>query len=164
MRLRSTPESGFTLVELLMVIAIMAVLLTLATPQFNRMQQKATIEKEVTTIYSTLASVRLQALYSKTPRTVTFSGKQMNIFPANDTTATPLERVPLPYPVSASTSVDFDASGMMLAGDRSICVDPTGAMGNNAGNTDSVVVGMAKTYMGKRQSGGACDKDHVDQK
>ena len=159
-------QRGFTLIELLIVISIMGALAALSTVQFSRMQKKGAIEREVVTIYSSLSEVRLQALYTKTPRTVVLSGSQLRIYSSVDTTLTPLSVVALPYPVVMTAGADqvaFNGSGMMLDSERAICVQPSGVAAN-PGNTDSVVVSAARIYKGKRQSGGACAANAIDQK
>jgi len=162
----SMGQRGFTLIELLIAIGVMGILTAVATAQFGTMQRKGAIERQVVTIYSNLVDVRLQALYTKTARTVVVSGKKLNIYPTADTSGAPSSVVELPFPVVMGTGIDrvkFDASGMMLDAESSICVQPDG-VANNPGNTDSVVISAAKIHMGKRQSGGACDPDDIDQK
>jgi hypothetical protein len=129
------------------------------------------VERDVATIYSNLMTVRLQAMYTKMPRTVQFSGKTFSIYSSDVVTVNPIATGSLSYPVVMSSSanrVQFDASGMMLSAERSICVDLTGTGSStpvdNTGNVDSVDVGAAKIYMGKRKSGGTCVPSNIDQK
>ena len=159
-----TGQRGFTLVELLIVIAIMGILLSIAVPNFSTMQKKAAIEQEVTTIYSNLMTVRLEALYSKTGRTVGIVGDKLSIYSSQDTTVPPISVITLRYPVSSANLVQFDSSGMMVQDEISICVDPSGTLADNPGNTDSVDVSAAKIHMGKRQSGGLCVPANIEQK
>lgn len=159
-------ERGFTLVELIIVVAIMAVLVSVGSLEYNKMQKKANVEREVVTIYTSLSDVRLQALYTKTPRTVTLIGSQLKIYSTDDTAVPPASTIALSYPVVMSTGdnrVVFDGSGMMNEADRSICVELPGAA-ESPGNTDSVVVSAARVHMGKRESGGACVPDDINQK
>jgi hypothetical protein len=129
------------------------------------------VERDVATIYSNLMTVRLQAMYTKTPRTVLFSGKTFSIYSSDIVTVSPVATVNLSYPVVTSSSanrVEYDASGMMLKAERSICVDLTGTgsatPADNPGNVDSVDIAAAKIYMGKRKSGGTCVPGNIDQK
>ena len=160
-------ERGFTLVELIIVVAIMAVLVSVGSLEYNKMQKKAEIEREVVTIYTSLSDLRLQALYTKTPRSAIISGSQLKIYSTDDTTLAPASTVALAYPVVMSTGANrvvFDASGMMEdTADRSICVELPGAA-ENPGNTDSVVVSAARIHTGKRTSGEDCAPNNVNQK
>lgn len=159
-------QRGFSLVELLVVIAIMTILMSIAGLKYNEMQKKATIEREVTTIYSSLMELRLQAVYSKTGRAVAISGKQFSIYSSQVTTVAPVSVTPLPYPVVMSPGgnpVMFGSNGLMTAAETSICIDPSGTLATNPGYVDSVDVAVTKIYMGKR-SGGACVPADIDEK
>jgi prepilin-type N-terminal cleavage/methylation domain-containing protein len=167
LRLRDLRQQrGFSLVELLVIMAIMGILAGIAMLAFGRMQAKSGIERDAQTLYGNLMTVRLQALYTKTPRSVTFSGKSFSIYSSNVTSAAPIKTGDLSYPVvmnGGTNRIDFDSSGMM-SGERTICLDPTGSLGENPGNVDSVDVTAAQVYMGKRQSGGACAPGFIEQK
>lgn len=159
-------ERGFTLVELVVVVAIIGILLSIGVMQFNSMQQKSAIEAQVRKVYGTLTDVRMEALYTKTPRTVLLNGDQLQIFASTDTTAPPSKVVQLSYPMvmtASANQVVYDAQGMMQLSERSICIQP-GNVAANPGFTDSVVVSTVRTYMGKRQTGGACAPASIDQK
>ena len=159
-------ERGFTLVELIIVVAIMAVLVSVGSLEYNKMQKKAEIEREVVTIYTSLSDLRLQALYTKTPRSAIISGSQLKIYASADTAVPPLSVLTLPYQVvmtSGASLVAFDASGMMLDSESAICIEPAG-VADNPGNTDSVVVSAARIHTGKRTSGEDCAPDKVSQK
>lgn len=161
-----TGEKGFTIVELIVVLAMSGVLIGLAALQYSSMQKKSSVEKQVRDIYSNLNDVRMQALYTKTPRAVVFSESQMNIYATDDTTVTPESIITMSFPTrmsSGANRVVFDAAGLMLLAERSICVEP-GGIAANEGNIDSVVVSAARIHMGKRQSGGACAPTSIDQK
>lgn len=159
-------ERGFTLVELVVVLAIVGTLLAIGSLQFSSMQRKSDVEAQVRKIYSTLTDVRMEALYTKTPRSVTLNGNQLRIYASNDTSVAPISAVQLSFPMATNASpakVDFNAQGMMLSTDCSICVEP-GSTAENPGAMDSVVVSTVRTYMGKRQTGGACAPASITQK
>lgn len=64
-------KKGFTLVELMVTIAVVAVLLTLAVPSFNDFFEKARLRAAVDATQSLLAQARQEAV--KTNRDVVFS-------------------------------------------------------------------------------------------
>lgn len=92
-------ERGFTIVELVVVVSIMAILLTIGSLNFSEMQRKSKVEEQVRSIYSTLTDVRLQAMYTKTPRAVTVVGSTLCIYATDDTTAAPSSVVTLAFPM-----------------------------------------------------------------
>lgn len=58
-------SKGFTLVEMLIVIAILAILMSIATMQFNRMNENAAIESRIRGIYHEITNFRLEAITRK---------------------------------------------------------------------------------------------------
>lgn len=159
-------ERGFTIVELVVVVSIMAILLTIGSLNFSEMQRKSKVEEQVRSIYSTLTDVRLQAMYTKTPRAVTVVGSTLCIYATDDTTAAPSSVVTLAFPMvigPGAGAVVYDASGVVNSVERAICVEP-GNVAENPGNTDSTIISAVRTYIGKRRSGGACAPSSIDQK
>jgi type IV fimbrial biogenesis protein FimT len=55
-------RAGFTLVELMVVIAIAGLLMAIAIPYFGQVMRRARVESEARTISSTLLQARLQAI------------------------------------------------------------------------------------------------------
>ena len=157
-------RDGFTLVELCSVIAVMGVLLALATLNWNSMQRKSAIENEIKTVYADLMATRLDALYTKRPRSVVLSGARFSVYSSELTSVSALSSTALKYPLKFNTAgssltLTFDAGGLSTAtGDTALCVVPANDLAaDNPGAVDSIVVCAARIKLGKRQQGGVCD-------
>ncbi|WP_224981723.1 pilus assembly FimT family protein [Geomonas agri] len=161
-------ERGLTLLELVVVMAIIGTLLAIGSMQFSSMQRKSLIESQTRKIYNVLTNVRVEAMYSKTPRVVLLSGSQLQIYSSATYSSgvSPVSVEQLTFPMVMSSTgnrVWYDSKGMMVLADRSICVQPDNQPAS-LGSIDSVVVTTARNYLGKRQSGGACAPASIDQK
>jgi type IV fimbrial biogenesis protein FimT len=161
---------GFTLVELLVVIGIIAALSAIATFNWNRMVTKSAIEGQIKTIHADMMSVRLEALYSKRNRSVVFSGNSFSVYSSSVTTGTPVsvktfkyKFISPPANAVANSTITFDASGMSNGTQNTFCIDPFNdtTIVNDA-YVDSVVISQARVNIGKRD--GDCDTDHVKQR
>lgn len=163
-------EHGFSLVELMIVIAISGILLAIATLNWNAMQTKSAVESQIKTIYADLTEVRLQALHTKKPRSVIISGQLFKVYSSEVTSVTPVVTKQLRYPITWNGGADltFDEQGLTTnAG--SLCVLP----GNdtttvNSAAVDSIVVSQARINLGKRTGVGAgvggCASASIEQK
>jgi type II secretion system protein H len=153
------PDSyGFTLIEVLVVMAIMGVILALSTLYFGQMNQKSLIERQTREMYADLMGARTQALYQKQPRTVTVTASQYTISPWNQGgTATVLQRsLSKPVTVNPAGAFTFDERGMASA-TVGICVQEDG----NNGSVDSLLVFPTNIGIGKRNAGGACSSAQI---
>lgn len=159
-------QRGFSLVELMIVIAIMGILLSIATLSWNEMQTKSAVESQIKKIHADIMEVRLQALYGKRARSVVISGQVYKSYSSRVITSTALETKQLRYPVVWNGSggvLTFDAQGL-TSNLGSLCVLPTNdtAVINSAA-VDSIVVSQARINLGKRTVGG-CASANIEQK
>lgn len=158
-------DRGFTLIELLIAIAIMGILMAIATHSWHEMQVKSAVESEIKKIHADLTEIRLQALYTKTARSVILSGQQIKIYSSTDTSVDPIVIKQLRYPIvwNGGDPLTFNSQGV-TSDIGSICVLPTNdtAVVNSAA-VDSLVVSQARLNLGKR-TGGVCKSENIDQK
>jgi prepilin-type N-terminal cleavage/methylation domain-containing protein len=170
-------RNGFTLIELVVVVAIMGVLLGIATLVFNSYSRKSAIEGQVKTMYTDLMAARTESLYRKTYRYISVSGTQFAIYNSSDylpapPTVGPIVQKTLTYPVTvnpADSSTDglyFDSRGVagMTATDitgtaKTICVEP-----NDPNLLTSIVITATSIKMGTRSAGGACSSANITPK
>ena len=154
-------ERGFSLVELVVVLAIMGTLLAIVSLNWHEMQMKSAVESEIKKIHADLMEVRLQALYGKKARSVVISGQQFKVYSSAATgSVPPVVTKTLPYAVEwhGGSPLTFNAQGL-TTDVGSLCIVPT-----NSAAVDSIVVSTARINLGKRQTGEACNSDHIDPK
>jgi type IV fimbrial biogenesis protein FimT len=163
-------DRGFTLVELLVVIALIGIITTLASLNWNQMSTKVAIESEAKIMHADLMEVRMQALYTKKQRRVGISGQQFKIYSSAVETPTPQLTKNLKYPVvwsGAATSVVFDTHGLRVGNvdeNDTICILPTNDTSVvYAAAVDSIIISQARINLGKR-TGGGCSSGNIDQK
>jgi prepilin-type N-terminal cleavage/methylation domain-containing protein len=120
---------GFTLVELMIVIAMAGILMAVATLNFNSMLRKSQIDKQTREIVSDLVSLRIDAMQKKR-RSAAFLGPKQIKFKSYSSAAeniltggTDLSTKPLSYsinmligatlttPVVTADYVDYDTRG-----------------------------------------------------
>lgn len=157
---------GFTITELMVVIAIISILLALATLSFNHWQRKANVEKEVKELFADLMDMRQQAMVSVMTHRINFVSENNVTFQRfrdeNDVTGTLIRQKNLPYAITRSASfatIDFNFRGMMVdPTTKAICVySDTGAA------VDSVLIMQSRISLGRlKNQGGDCDASNID--
>jgi prepilin-type N-terminal cleavage/methylation domain-containing protein len=153
-------EQGFTLVEMLIVMALIGILLSFATLQFNQYVLKNSIESQTRTMFTDLMNARSQAFMQRTTRTVNITASQMTITDASGTT---VNRTNFKNSVKMIVTTGFTFSGQGIAKDaagtdtdRAVCVDLAG----NSAAVDSVILGATMIQMGKL-NGGSCSRANI---
>lgn len=150
-------RSGFTLVEVLVVVGIISLLLSIATIQFSQYTNKYATESQTRKMYSDLLEIRSKALFEKKGRALSLAASSYSLYSSTYTTAAPVATVRLKQPITynGGTKIVFDTRGM-LAGSQTICVSA-----ENDAAIDSIVISMARVQMGKRKGGAACNAENV---
>ncbi|TWJ32786.1 pilus assembly FimT family protein [Geobacter argillaceus] len=157
---------GFSLIELMLVIAVIAILGSIATLSWQSMQKKAAIETQAKTMYGDLMDVRSQALYTKRARSVAISSGLFQVYSSTVTSVPPVSQKTLGYAVvwSSAGTITFDTAGLANGSERSLCVDPYNDLTVvNAAAVDSLVISAARINLGKR-TGGNCVTNNIEQK
>lgn len=150
-------RSGFTLVEIMVVIGIISLLLSIGTIQFSRYTLKYETESQTRKLYSDLLEIRSRALFEKKSRAISLAAGSYSLYSSTDTTAPPVATVTLKRPITnnGGANIVFDTRGM-LTGSQSICVSA-----ENDAAIDSIVISMARVQMGKRKEGMVCNADNI---
>ena len=86
--LKAKSQSGFSLVELLMVLSIMAIGTSLATPSYHRWNSQHRLRQAVTDVHSQMMLARMTAMNRSAATRVTLavSGGQVTIYVTDDGT------------------------------------------------------------------------------
>jgi len=161
---------GFTLVELIVVLSIVAILSTIATLNWNRIVMKSAVESQVKTVHADMMTVRLEALYRKQSRSVVVSGSVFSIYSSTVTSVTPLSSktfkyrfISTPGNAVANKTFTFDTAGLTNSTQDTICVDPfSDTTLYSDANVDSIVISQGRINLGKRN--GDCVTTNVTQK
>jgi prepilin-type N-terminal cleavage/methylation domain-containing protein len=152
---------GFTLVELIIVIGIIATLLSIATFQFGRYARKTSAEGQIRQLYGDLLEARSRALFEKQSKAVKLSAGSYSSYASSDTTVAPIATKTLKQPIAWTDDAEvvFDSRGMLpygTSGNKAICVS-----GDNDAAVDSIVVTMTQVYLGKRNEGTVCSHANI---
>ena len=164
---------GFTIVELVVVMAIIAILLGIATLYFSQMVVKNGIESQTRQLLTDLQTARAQALFSKRPTTMTFqpasykfrqySSVYETVSSGTTVTSTTVKRQMslVSGDALSGTLVLFDAqgvaeksSGEVLDTPITIRVNPTGS----GAVYDCVIIDSARSTIGGMANGSCVPK------
>lgn len=156
---------GFALTELVVILAIMGILMTIATINYNNWSRKYAIEAQVKELHSDITSVRLRAIATKLTHRVTLNPNTLSISFLNDAgVQTTLPGYPknLKYPIVqfssgalsafSNTDVDFNERGYLS--DLGLTIAVGIGLGDAALNC--LAIHTARVNMG-RINGNSCD-------
>jgi prepilin-type N-terminal cleavage/methylation domain-containing protein len=149
-------ENGFTLVELIIVIAIIAILLALATLNFSALSQKHKMEAQVKQMYTDILSAKVDAMHKRRQFTVN-TDIITNRYTITDVTTGTVVQKTLNFPVTTSAgagALTFDVNGLNTTANvpHAICLQS-----NDASLAyDAIIIDQVKINLAKRNPGGTC--------
>jgi prepilin-type N-terminal cleavage/methylation domain-containing protein len=159
-------ESGFTLVELMVVVSITVLLLAWGIPAYSKWNTRHTIEGEMVHLYSDLQSVRMDVYSNKVVSGISWGGgTSIAAYTVGYITSKP---VPVPsegtlkYTITSSVaqnSVSFDGRGFLNIANPG---DPTSitfyVAPSYGAYMDCVAVTSTRITLGKMNSGSCAPK------
>jgi prepilin-type N-terminal cleavage/methylation domain-containing protein len=162
-------KNGFSLTELIVVIAIIGILSSIVTLNFHDWQQKAQIERQTRELYSDINTARTESIFRKSRRRITFQPNSY-VFTGYSsdneawnpgTTITSrnvsyqLTKVVNGSPSSiVDSAVEFNMRGFLTGANNSelgltLNLNPVGT----GATFDCIVINVARTNMGKMENG-----------
>lgn len=156
-------RQGFTLIELIVVMAIMATLLSIGALEFSKWSRKNSREAQVRELMADVTTAQINALQQKRRHRLEISSGSYAIrryASAADTTGTVIlqKNVNAPLTVQGAPSwIEFDTLGASNVGGtpRAICLQDN----SQENMVDAIVVGRSKINLAKRNAGEACQSD-----
>jgi len=151
-------RSGFSIVEIIVVISIVSILGALATVQFTGYLRKNSVENQVRQIYGDVMILRSKALFEKKSGTIKLATTSYSFYSSSVTTVAPLQTKTLKLPITFNNTSDirYDARGMLDASNKTICITEA-----NSSPVDSIVLSLARIQLGKRDEGATCVAGNV---
>lgn len=153
---------GFTLIEVLLVIAVIGILASISMFQFAEFSKKSGIESQTRQLYADMMEQRSKALFEKRSRRVKVTASTFSLYSSDVLTGSPMAVSNPKYPIESDnyTDVVFDTGGMLEAvSNQSICVVET-----NSASVDSIVVSETRIRIGKKKEGTSCVATNINAK
>ena len=153
-------KNGFSLVELVVVLAILGILMSIVTLDFNAYTRKAQIERQTRELFADINQARIDSLHRKTRHSIvlepnSYSFKRYSSENENQSDGTVLQTRNVSYEItiengtSISTVVtEFDIRGFTnnLGTFR---INPVGT----TAQVDCIIIATGRTNLGKMENG-----------
>lgn len=156
---------GFSLVELVVIIAIMTTLMTIATMDFNAWQKKAQIERQTRELFTDLNKARIDSLHSKHRHSIVMQPDSytFKIYSSNNESrfaGTDIQTRKVSYQITKRTGstaandvIEFDIRGFTNDNDT-YRINPIGT----AAQVDCIIIATGRTNLGKMENGACVPK------
>lgn len=151
-------NKGFSLVELIVIIAIMGTLMAIVTLDFNSMQRKAQIERQTRELFADLNQARIDSVHRKLRHSIvmqpdSYTFKRYSSENESRNTGTILSTRNVSYQITKRTGAsaadditEFDIRGF-TNDDDTFRINPVGT----AAQVDCIVISVGRTNLGKME-------------
>ena len=162
-------QRGYSLVELLVTMGIVAILLSIATMEFGKWNKRVGMERQIKELYADLMGLRQDAMVTKQAHRVQFSASSYvfrRYSTEFDATGVVTMQKAVKYPITLSnwaspstTEIEFNSRGIM--------VDPIGkcicTYSTIQPPMDSIVISQSRINIGRIiNQGGACARTNIE--
>lgn len=148
-------RNGFSLIELLITIALITIMLSIATFQFSAFSKKSGVESQTRKLYGDLMELRSKAMFEKRSMGIKLSTLSYSIYSSEVMTVNPIQVTNLKVPINTGAIV-FDTRGMLQSTATSVCISEA-----NDAPVDSIAVSMTRIKLGKLKAGEECLSENI---